>query len=54
MLQKWQQGHQDAVRRSTGRIFAALGIILLALGLMLVGLFAGYVYMLRTVFGIGA
>lgn len=53
LLQKWQTGHQDAVRRSTARVFFALGLIVLALVAMLTALFFGYVYMLRTVFGIG-
>lgn len=53
LLQKWQAGHQAAVRRSTGRLFIALGIILVILAMMLGALFAGYVYMLRTVFGVG-
>ncbi|MES2599031.1 MAG: DUF4112 domain-containing protein [Verrucomicrobiota bacterium] len=54
LLQKWQMGHQEAVRRSTGRLFVALGIIVLLLAMMIVAVFFGYVYMLRTVFGVGA
>lgn len=53
LLQKWQTGHQEAVKRGTLRIFIALGIIVLVLAMMLAGLFFAYVYMLRTVFGIG-
>jgi hypothetical protein len=54
LLQKWQAGHQDAVKRSTGRLFVALGLILAVLAGMLFCLFVGYIYVLRTVFGIGA
>jgi len=54
LLQQWQAGHQDAVKRSTGRLFASLGLILAALAVLLFGLFIGYAYLLRTVFGIGA
>lgn len=54
LLQQWQAGHQDKVKASTGRLFAALGFIIAALAALLVGLFVTYVYVLRTVFGIGA
>jgi len=54
LLQKWQAGHHEAVRRGTLRLFAAFGGILFLLALLLAGLFAGYVYVLRTVFGVGA
>ncbi len=54
LLQKWQSGHHEAVRRGTLRLFAAFGGILFLLALLLAGLFAGYVYVLRTVFGVGA
>lgn len=54
LLQQWQAGHQDKVKASTGRLFAALGFIIATLALLLAGLFIGYVYVLRTVFGIGA
>jgi hypothetical protein len=53
LLQKWQAGHQEAVRRGTFRLFLAFGGILLLLGLVLFGLFLGYVYLLRSVFGVG-
>jgi hypothetical protein len=54
LLQQWQAGHQDKVKASTGRLFAALGFIVAMLSLLLAGLFVVYVYVLRTVFGIGA
>jgi hypothetical protein len=54
LLQKWQAGHQEAVRRGTCLLFLAFGGILALLGLVLFGLFIAYIYVLRTVFGVGA
>lgn len=53
LLQQWQAGHQDRVKASTGRLFAALGFIIATLALLIAGLFVTYVYVLRTVFGVG-
>lgn len=53
LLRRWQSGQHEAVRRGTARLWLALVLILLLLALMIGGLFAGYVYLLRTVFGVG-
>lgn len=47
LLQAWQAGNQQAVRKSTFRVFIFVGLLVLFLIAMLIGLFAFYVWLLR-------
>ena len=50
LLQDWQAGQHEIVKRSTWRLFAVLGLIMVALAGMLFGLFALYVWLLTHLF----
>ncbi|WP_166647387.1 DUF4112 domain-containing protein [Prosthecobacter fusiformis] len=48
LLQDWQAGHQQTIRRSTTRLFIMLGVLMIFLVAMLFGLFAFYVWLLKA------
>ncbi len=50
LLQDWQAGHQDDVKRSAWRLFFVLGCIIAVLLGMLAGLFVLYVWLLTHLF----
>jgi hypothetical protein len=50
LLQDWQAGQHDLVKRSTWRLFGVLGLIVAALISILLGLFALYVWLLTHLF----
>ncbi|MFM2177514.1 MAG: hypothetical protein RL015_1612 [Verrucomicrobiota bacterium] len=50
LLQDWQAGHHENVKRSTWRLFLVLGCIIAVLIGMLAGLFALYVWLLANLF----
>lgn len=50
LLQDWQAGQHEIVKRSTWRLFAVLGLIMVALAGMLFGLFALYIWLLTHLF----
>jgi hypothetical protein len=50
LLTDWQAGQQDRIKRSTWQLFGVLGLIMLALGGMLLGLFILYVWLLTHLF----
>ncbi len=50
LLQDWQAGQHDLVKRSTWRLFGVLGLIVAALIGILFGLFALYVWLLTHLF----
>ena len=47
LLQAWQAGHQQAVRKSTIRVFIFVALLVVFLIAMLIGLFTFYVWLLR-------
>ena len=47
LLQDWQAGGEDLVKRSTWRLFGALGLVVVALAGLLAGLFGLYVWLLK-------
>jgi hypothetical protein len=50
LLTDWQASQQDRIKRSTWQLFGVLGLIMLALGGMLLGLFILYVWLLTHLF----
>ncbi|MEQ1748760.1 MAG: DUF4112 domain-containing protein [Prosthecobacter sp.] len=50
LLQDWQAGQHDLIKRSTWRLFGVLGLIVAALIGILFGLFALYVWLLTHLF----
>jgi hypothetical protein len=50
LLQDWQAGHHERVKRSTWRLFALLALIVVSLMGMLLGIFTLYVWLLTHLF----
>jgi hypothetical protein len=50
LLQAWQAGRHEEVRRSTTRLWLALGLLFFLLGLMVIGLIAMNLYLLKILF----
>ncbi|WP_221305490.1 DUF4112 domain-containing protein [Prosthecobacter dejongeii] len=48
LLQAWQAGQQQTVKRSTTRMFVFLGVLVVFLIALLVGLFTFYVWLLQA------
>ncbi len=50
LLQTWQAGQHEEVRRSTTRLWLGLGLLLFVFGLTLVGLIVANLYLLKMLF----
>lgn len=50
LLQNWQAGEHDQIKRSTWRLFGVLGLVMAILASLLFGLFVLYVWLLTQLF----